>query len=52
MYEIHKETHRKVQKLMEKEEYKGDIPIFSVGFFDMIFIKDPEAKKEEQNGIG
>ena len=52
LYEIHKETHRKVQELMEKEEYKGDIPIFSVGFFDMIFIKDPEAKKEEQNGIG
>ena len=24
LYEIHKETHRKVQRLMEKKEYKGD----------------------------
>ena len=52
LYEIHKETHRKVQKLMEKEEYKGDMPIFSVGFFDMLFLKDPESKKRrEANGI-
>ena len=42
LYEIHKETHKKVQKLMEKEKYKGDIPIFSVGFFDMLFITEPE----------
>ena len=47
LYEIHKETHRKVQKLMEKEEYKGNIPIFSVGFFDMFFLKDSKTKGEE-----
>ena len=49
LYKIHKETHRKVQNLMEKEEYKGNIPIFSVGFFDMFFINS--KKKEEQNGM-
>ena len=43
--EIHKETHRKVQKLMEKQEYKGDMPIFSAGFFDMFFVKVPLNKK-------
>ena len=43
--EIHRETHRKVQKLMEKEEYKGDMPVFSVGFFDMLFIEELENKK-------
>ncbi|MDE0151975.1 MAG: hypothetical protein OXK80_05730 [Bdellovibrionales bacterium] len=36
---INKETHRKVQRLMEKEEYKGDTPMFSVGFCDMFCIK-------------
>lgn len=39
LYEIHEETHRQVQKLMGQKEYKGDIPIFSAGFFDMFFIK-------------
>ena len=47
LYEIHKETHRKVQKLMEKEEYKGNIPIFSVGFFDMFFLEDSKTKGGE-----
>ena len=42
---IYKETHRKVQKLMEKEEYKGDMPIFSVGFIDILFLEDPENKR-------
>ena len=45
LYEIHKETHRKVQKLMEKKEYNGDMPIFSANFFDMFFTKAPINKK-------
>lgn len=49
LYKIHKETHRKVQRLMEKEEYKGDVPTFSAGFFDMFFLKGSKNKKEEQN---
>ena len=45
LYEIHEETHRKVQKLMGQKEYKGDMPIFSAGFFDMFFIKASGRKK-------
>ncbi len=37
LQKIYKETHRKVQKLMEKEEYQGNIPTFAVGFCDMFF---------------
>ena len=44
LYEVHKETHRKIQKIMETEEYKGDIPLFSAGFFDMFIIKDPKNR--------
>ena len=46
LYKIHKETHRKVQRLMEKEKYKGDMPIFAVGFFDMLFLEDPKNKRK------
>ncbi|MDE0119094.1 MAG: hypothetical protein OXM55_03700 [Bdellovibrionales bacterium] len=48
LYKIHKETHRKVQRLMEKEEYKGDTPAFSVGFFDMLFL---EASNNKRRGV-
>ena len=40
LYEIHKETHRQVQNLMEDKRYKGDTPTFSVGFFDMFFLNE------------
>ena len=39
LQKIYKEAHRKVQRLMEKEEYQGDIPTFAVGFCDMFFIE-------------
>ena len=44
LYEVHKEAHRKIQKIMETAEYKGDIPLFSAGFFDMFVIKEPEER--------
>ena len=47
LYEVQKEAHRKVQKIMETEEYKGDIPLFSAGFFDMLMTRDPEAEERE-----
>ena len=49
LHNIQRETHKKVQKLMEKEESKGDIPVFSAGFCDLFFIRS--QKKEEKNGI-
>ena len=45
LYEAHKELHRKVQEIMENKENKGDMPLFSAGFFDMFSITDPENKK-------
>ena len=48
LHEIYKETHRKVQKLMESEEYKGDMQIFAVGFMDMFFMREPANKQEEE----
>ena len=50
LYEIYKETHRKVQELMENEEYKGDMPVFSAGFFDMFFLKPGKNKKRNKTG--
>ena len=44
IYEIHKETHMRIQEIMEDEAYKGDIPIFSGGFFDMFFLKPQKNK--------
>ena len=45
LYKIYKEAHRKVQKLMEKEEYKGNTPMFAVGFVDMLFLENPKNKR-------
>ena len=45
LVQVHKETHRKVQQIMEKEKYKGDVPIFSVGFFDRFFTKELKTKE-------
>ena len=33
---IHQEAHKKVQKVMDSEEYKGDISGFSIGCSDML----------------
>ncbi|MCY4512179.1 MAG: helix-turn-helix transcriptional regulator [Bdellovibrionales bacterium] len=44
LYEVHKEAHRKVQKIMETAEYKGNIPLFSAGFFDMFILKEPKER--------
>ena len=46
LYEVQKEAHRKIQKIMEAEEYKGDIPLFSAGFFDRIVTKE---ERENEN---
>ena len=46
LYKIYKKAHRKVQGLMEKEEYKGDTPMFAVGFVDMLFLEEPKNKGE------
>ena len=51
LHEIYKETHRKVQRLMEDKEYKEDTPVFSAGFFDMFFLK-PGLNKTDQNKPG
>lgn len=48
LHEIYKETHKKVQKLMEQEENKGDMPIFAAGFYDMFFIRTLENKRREE----
>lgn len=48
IHEIYKETHKEIQEIMEQEEYQGDIPIFSAGFFDMFFIKIPENKRKKE----
>ena len=45
LYEAHKELHKKVQEIMENKENKGEIPLFSAGFFDIFTIMDPENKK-------
>ena len=45
LYKIYKDAHRKVQKLMEDKKYKGDTPMFAVGFVDMLFLEDPKNKK-------
>ena len=49
LYEIHKETKIKIQNLMEQEKYKGSMPFFSAGFFDMFFLREPANKTEERN---
>ena len=46
LYQIYKDAHRKVQRLMEDEKYKGDIPMFAVGFVDMLFLEDPKNKRK------
>lgn len=46
LQKIYKEAHRKVQRLMEKEEYQGNIPTFAVGFCDMFFTE----KQNKSNG--
>ena len=33
---IHQEAHKKIQKVMDSEEYKGDISGFSIGCSDML----------------
>ena len=48
LYEIYRETHRKIQELMKQKEYKGDMQIFSAGFFDMFFTKEPVNQKGEE----
>ena len=48
LYEIYRETHRKIQELMKQKEYKGDMPTFSAGFFDRFFIKASASKKGEE----
>ena len=48
LYEIYRETHKKVQEIMKQKEYKGDMPTFSAGFFDMFFTKEPVNKKREE----
>ena len=48
LYKICKETHRKVQKLMEDEKYKGDTPTFFAEFADILFLKEPKNKRNEE----
>ena len=48
LYEIYRETHRKIQELMKQKEYKGDMPTFSAGFFDRFFIREPANKKGDE----
>ena len=43
--EVQKEAHRKIQKIMEAEEYKGNIPLFAAGFFDKLITKPPEVEE-------
>ena len=45
LHEIHKEKHRKVQEIMEDARYKGDMPIFSAGFCDMLFLKESDKER-------
>lgn len=45
LYKICKETHRKVQRLMEDEKYKGDTPTFFAEFADILFLEDPKNKR-------
>ena len=45
LQKIYKEAHRKVQRLMEKEEYQGNIPTFAVGFCDMFFTEQQNKGK-------
>ena len=48
LHDMHREMHRKVQKLMETEEYKGEIPVFSAGFCDMLLYNHQRNKKKEE----
>ena len=45
IYEIQKEVHRKVQEVMEEDECKGDMPIFSIGCMDMFFFKRTKKRR-------
>ena len=45
---IYRETHRKVQKLMEKQENKGNIPVFAGGYCDMFCIEECNEKGGKQ----
>ena len=48
LYDIQRETHKKVQELMEKPENKGDIPVFSAGFCDIFLIRSSKQQKKEE----
>ena len=45
LYKICKETHRKVQRIMEDEKYKGDTPTFFAEFADILFLEEPKNKR-------
>ena len=42
---IHQEAHRKILQIMQNEDYKGDVPVFSIGCSDIL--KETETIREE-----